>query len=202
MESTCRPKALPHTGCGEQTIRGTATKESCPSRAALIKTQTNMVTLSAIFAIVFLVFRGSAIEYAHRHKLIARELKTQATQHKLGRVTTLIRKHWGIALDKENLVLLYVRMEQRELKTQLINLNYMHSCRIVRKHNVLQSRMPFQKLPKEYLEQILLEIQLSLPEGRYYIPFFDDDHDQLSEMKTLFQKAWHWQCTILRQCNR
>ncbi|RYD56246.1 MAG: hypothetical protein EOP56_13005 [Sphingobacteriales bacterium] len=160
-----------------------------------------MVTASAILAIIFLVFRGSAIEYAIRHKLIAQELKARSSEYGMGRTTALIRRHWGLAFDKEQLLLLFVKMESGHIETELINLNYLHHCKIVQKNNVTQPCIPFHKEAKEYIEQIFLEIQLSTPKGRFHIPFYDGHHDRLSEMKTLFQKAWHWQRMIQRHCN-
>lgn len=155
-----------------------------------------MLTISAILAIIFLVSRGYSIDYANKRKLIESALMAGCEKYGMNNSRIIVRRYWGLVLDIEKSLMVYTRVEKSGLKTQIIDLSQVSKCRILRKHTVSQPLFAIQK-PREYLAQILLEIQLSRG-GRYLIPFYDNDHDKLREMKILSYKARHMQRMIVR----
>lgn len=155
-----------------------------------------MITLSAILAIIFLAFRGRAIDSIRRHRLVAGELKAGCEKYGLSTSRMLVRRDWGLALDRDKSKMLYVRMQSHELISDLIHLGELLKCQVLRNHEHSRHGATIHERQEGRLKQILLEIQLTAPGGRYLIPFYNDGHDKLSEMKMLFQKAWHWQRMI------
>ncbi len=154
-----------------------------------------MITLLAIIAIIFLVLKSHLYYWEVNSRKIIEELKRQAEDNRLIQGRTLIRKHFGLALDKTQSYLIYATIAQHKLEAKVFDLSKVKYCSILHTHSQPCSLFSVRNTRnKKYVDSILLNIQYA--DNNYQIPIYHYGRDKLSEMKALSRQARQWQRII------
>lgn len=94
--------------------------------------------------------------------------------------------------------LLYLSFKARKLTIEILELNKIKTCELVKTHTTQRSFFLITPKQKRWLAAILLHISYA-DHRDYQIPFYHNAHDKVGEMKRLFQKARYWQRIISSQ---
>jgi len=127
-------------------------------------------------------------------------LYRRAEQNALRKDALFIRKKQGVWIDKKKNLLFYVLLNKDTIKETLINLSDLKTCEIRKNYTTQQQGGNFFfKKSKKHIDTIVLRLEQKDDSGSVLeIPFYKNNDDRLSEMKMLFQKAWHLKRLIER----
>ena len=128
---------------------------------------------------------------------VAKELREFAEENRVSPDASFVWKHRGIAINKARSVLLYIDAKGKTPVRHLISLTQLKNCNIVRTYKSAKIDKATGKPPVSYLSSISLRLLLEDDQkSNVVLPFYSSGHDKVTDMKMLFQKAWHWKRII------
>lgn len=131
---------------------------------------------------------------------VSKILYKKAENNALRKDALFIRKKQGIWIDKKKNLLAYVILDKYAAHHSLIDLSALKLCEIRKNYtDQQQGGILFLRRSQKHIDTIVLRLeQENSSEPAIEIPFYRNNYDRLSEMKMLFQKAWHLKRLIER----
>lgn len=149
-----------------------------------------------------MVLAVAALIYANRKQnrkelqIIENEMNTAVTQGKLTIGEKVVFRNRIVALDAVKKMLLYIKLEKGEAKFDLIDLEQVHSCEVVKTGNKwIATGKKAARPVEEHINAINLQLHAS-NNISFSINFYNEMEDDASEMKALSHKAIQWRDTI------
>jgi|GEM_PF-6156636 len=119
-----------------------------------------------------------------------------ATKNGFTSNTEFVSCNRGYMLDKTGERLLYVELDKGKATHMLIDVAAVSGCEIVRTYKAKSEAKPGSAA--KYLSKIHLHLLSGDSHPHCKLRFYDEALDNVSDMKMLFQKAWHLKRSILR----
>ena len=119
-----------------------------------------------------------------------------ATKNEFTSDTEFISSNRGYMLDKSGERLLYVELDKNRTTQMLIDVAAVTGCEIVRTYKTKSETKS--GVAAKYLSKIHLHLLSGDSHPHCKLRFYDEALDNVSDMKMLFQKAWHLKRSILR----
>ena len=124
-------------------------------------------------------------------------LKHLASSHDITMDKAFVWRNKGMAINKAAGKLLYVENSEGKVAAKVIDITNLKTCEIVKRYSH-SANTPGGSSAKR-LASIDLELQVAQGDANEWVfRFYNEKYDKVSDMKMLFQKAWHWKRMLLR----
>jgi hypothetical protein len=139
--------------------------------------------------------------YLHRKAqnpdVVLSALNQLASENHMSPDTTFVWRNRGMAINKALGKLLYVENSGGKETVQIVDITDLKACEIVKRYSQ-SAGLPGGRT-KKHLASIDLELLVKQNgPGGCIMSFYNEKYDKVSDMKMLFQKAWHWKRMLLR----
>ncbi|RYZ47347.1 MAG: hypothetical protein EOP49_21590 [Sphingobacteriales bacterium] len=154
-----------------------------------------------VITIILVLVVASAILFHRLRKQsavdLAGKLKELADRHQVNPGTIFTTGNRAMSINKAAGFLFYVEQQEDRLISHAVDITRLKGVELIKRHGFSGSASGADV--KQHLAAIDLHLNTGLQgSDGYVLSFYSEKQDQVSDMKMLFQKAWHWKRLMLR----